>query len=69
MIVVDAAHCPKNHPCPAVRLCPVDAIVQDDIFSAPRIDHERCIECGACVSACRVFQEVATPVAEATAAG
>lgn len=69
MIQVDEARCPKNHPCPAVRVCPVDAIIQDDIFSAPRIDHETCIECGACVSACRVFRQVEAPVSSAATAG
>ena len=48
MIAVNEHACPQNHPCPAVRSCPVGAIIQDDIFSAPRIDHELCTECGAC---------------------
>jgi Fe-S-cluster-containing hydrogenase component 2 len=55
MIRVNESACPQNHPCPAVKSCPEGAIVQDDISSAPRIDHERCTECGACTSACRVF--------------
>jgi Fe-S-cluster-containing hydrogenase component 2 len=41
-----------------VATCPQGAIVQDDIFSAPRIDHEKCTECGLCETACRVFQNV-----------
>jgi Fe-S-cluster-containing hydrogenase component 2 len=67
MILVDEASCPKNHPCPAVRMCPVDAIVQDTIFSAPRIDQEKCIDCGACTSACRTFVHVDEPVGAALA--
>ena len=58
MIAVNEYACPQNHPCPAVRSCPVDAIVQDDIFSAPRVDHELCTDCGACTMACRVFSQV-----------
>jgi Fe-S-cluster-containing hydrogenase component 2 len=61
MINVNEAACPKNHPCPAVSYCPEGAIVQDDIYSAPRIDHELCTECGACTSVCRVFSRVAEP--------
>ena len=62
MIAVNEHACPQNHPCPAVRSCPVGAIIQDDIFSAPRIDHEFCTECGACPQACRVFSQVADEV-------
>jgi Fe-S-cluster-containing hydrogenase component 2 len=68
MILVDESRCPKNHPCPSIGLCPVDAIIQDDIFSAPRIDQEKCIACGACTSACRAFVEVEDPVEAATLA-
>lgn len=58
MIDVNAHACPQNHPCPAVATCPFGAIVQDDIFSAPRIDHEKCTECGVCTQVCRVFAQV-----------
>jgi Pyruvate/2-oxoacid:ferredoxin oxidoreductase delta subunit len=61
MIHVNENACPQNHPCPAVSYCPEGAIVQDDIYSAPRIDHEKCTECGVCTSQCRVFTRVAEP--------
>jgi ferredoxin len=47
MIVVNDRFCPQNHRCPAVVYCPQGAIVQADIYSAPRVDHELCTECGA----------------------
>ncbi len=62
MIVVDERLCPQNHPCPAASSCPQGAIVQDDVFSAPRIDQELCTECGLCTRACRVFSFAADEV-------
>jgi len=56
MVTVNSHMCPQNHPCPAVRSCPVDAIYQEDIYSAPKIDEEKCISCGECTLACRVFK-------------
>ncbi len=58
MIVVNDRFCPQNHRCPAVSYCPQDAIVQEDIYSAPRIDHELCTDCGACTRVCRTFSLV-----------
>lgn len=58
MIAVNVHACPQNHPCPAVHHCPQGAIIQADIFSAPRVDHELCTECGACAQVCRVFSQV-----------
>jgi Fe-S-cluster-containing hydrogenase component 2 len=43
--------CPQNHPCPCVRICPVDAVRQEG-FDAPKIDETKCIECGECVRFC-----------------
>ena len=40
MIITNPLACPQNHACPAVRRCPAEAIVQDDIYSAPRIEQE-----------------------------
>ena len=58
MIAVTVHACPQNHPCPAVQYCPEGAIIQDDIYSAPRIDEGPCTECGACTKVCRVFSKV-----------
>ena len=43
--------CPQNHKCPAVEVCPVGALSQDE-FDAPEIDHEQCIKCGKCSNFC-----------------
>ena len=43
--------CPKNHKCPAVKVCPVGALSQKD-FSVPIIDYDRCIKCGKCSNFC-----------------
>ncbi|MCA1981225.1 MAG: 4Fe-4S binding protein [Calditerrivibrio sp.] len=58
MIIVRSELCPQNHPCPVIRLCPVQAIKQDSFYEAPYIDKEKCIDCGKCARACRVFQKV-----------
>lgn len=58
MIAINEWACPQNHPCPAVRYCPVGAIIQDDIYSVPRIDQESCTDCGTCTQVCRVFSQV-----------
>jgi ferredoxin len=68
MIVVNDRFCPQNHRCPAVSYCPQRAIVQEDIYSAPRIDHDLCTECGACTQVCRTFSLVHDEVAVAEAA-
>ena len=43
--------CPQNHPCPAVRVCPVGAIKQNH-YKLPTIDEEKCIKCKKCVLYC-----------------
>lgn len=50
-IYVDKKRCPQNHPCPAVGICPVDAIAQSG-FSAPVIDENKCIKCKKCIRFC-----------------
>jgi Fe-S-cluster-containing hydrogenase component 2 len=58
MIAVNEQACPQNHACPATRHCPSGAIIQDDLHSAPRIDHDLCTDCGACSRVCPVFSVV-----------
>lgn len=48
-IVVE--HCPQNHKCPAVKVCPVGALSQKG-FEAPKIDYDKCIGCGKCAKLC-----------------
>lgn len=59
-INVNKKRCPQNHPCPAVRVCPVQAIVQVG-FAAPTVDQDTCIDCGKCIRYCPMgvfsFQE------------
>ena len=43
--------CPKNHKCPAVKVCHVKALSQKD-FNAPIVDHNKCIKCGKCANLC-----------------
>jgi Fe-S-cluster-containing hydrogenase component 2 len=63
VIVTNPEACPQNHACPAARYCPAGAIIQDNIYSAPRIDHDLCTDCGACSRVCRrVFSHVADEV-------
>lgn len=50
-LVVRANRCPQNHPCPAVRVCPVKAIKQQG-FGLPRVDMNLCIKCGKCINFC-----------------
>jgi ferredoxin len=50
-IVVIKNLCPQNHPCPAVGVCPVGALVQEG-FRAPIVDNSKCISCGECVQTC-----------------
>lgn len=50
-ISVNEKRCPQNHPCPAVRVCPVSAIVQVG-YAAPGVDAVVCIDCGKCIRYC-----------------
>ena len=44
--------CVKNHMCPIINICPVNAISQESKISAPIIDKDKCINCGKCVKYC-----------------
>lgn len=48
---IDAAKCPQNHRCPMLKVCPVGAITQEG-FGLPKIDPNKCIECGKCARVC-----------------
>ena len=50
-LVVNKSRCPQNHACPAVKVCPVDALTQEG-FAAPTVNMEKCIKCGKCVKFC-----------------
>jgi ferredoxin len=43
--------CPQNHPCPAIKVCPADALSQEK-FNAPEVDEDLCIDCGKCMEVC-----------------
>ena len=51
VIRVNKNRCPENHPCPSVRVCPVEALKQVR-YSAPTADMDKCIKCGKCVRYC-----------------
>ncbi|MEI6132898.1 MAG: 4Fe-4S binding protein [Bacillota bacterium] len=50
-IIVNKASCPQNHRCPAINVCPADAITQEG-NGLPVIDQEKCIQCEKCVMYC-----------------
>lgn len=50
-ITVNEHRCPQNHPCPAVRVCPVGAIKQKG-YDLPEIDYNKCIKCKKCIKFC-----------------
>lgn len=51
-LVVNAKRCTQNHRCPAIAVCPKNAISQKNNFSLPVIDQEKCIVCGKCIHYC-----------------
>lgn len=50
-LVVVKENCSKNHPCPSVPICPVNALKQTE-FDAPTVDLDTCIRCGKCTNFC-----------------
>ncbi|NSW51256.1 MAG: 4Fe-4S binding protein [Anaerolineae bacterium] len=50
-ISINEKRCPQNHPCPAVRVCPTQAIIQSG-FKAPTVDQNKCVDCGKCIRYC-----------------
>ncbi len=51
-LTINPKRCPQNHRCPAISVCPKQAITQKDFFSLPQIDEERCVSCGKCIQYC-----------------
>jgi Fe-S-cluster-containing hydrogenase component 2 len=50
-VAIAVSRCPQNHPCPAVRVCPVSALTQNG-YAAPVVNAAACIDCGKCVRVC-----------------
>lgn len=50
-LVIQNRLCPKNHKCPAVKACPVNALSQEGT-EAPTVNAETCIACGKCATVC-----------------
>ncbi|MFC2133433.1 4Fe-4S binding protein [Bacteroidota bacterium] len=55
MIQINEESCPKNHRCPVISACPVGAIEQENPYSAPKINEDKCSDCGLCTNYCPVF--------------
>ena len=51
-IIIKEELCPKNHSCPVISVCPEEAIIQNNPFSAPIIESENCADCGLCANYC-----------------
>jgi Fe-S-cluster-containing hydrogenase component 2 len=51
ILYVNPRRCPQNHPCPAIRVCPTNALSQRG-YGLPQVDMEKCIRCGKCVRYC-----------------
>jgi Fe-S-cluster-containing hydrogenase component 2 len=51
VIIVNKKLCLKDHECPAVKICPMEALSQSN-FKAPKVDPEKCTECGKCIDFC-----------------
>ena len=52
LVKIDVHKCPQDHSCPAVRVCPVGALTQDNKYSAPIVHEDVCIGCGKCAMVC-----------------
>ena len=51
-LTINKDKCPQNHRCPSIAVCPKGAITQEDIYSLPVVDAEKCILCGKCIQFC-----------------
>lgn len=59
-IRINKNRCPQNHPCPAVTVCPVDALKQKG-YRAPEVDMDKCIKCRKCVQYCPMGAIIEVP--------
>lgn len=50
-LTIIVENCPQDHPCPAIAICPMQALTQIE-YHAPIIDYDKCIACGKCSSFC-----------------
>lgn len=50
-VKVTKSKCPQNHGCPAIKVCPSNALTQEG-FNAPVVDISKCIDCGLCTQVC-----------------
>ena len=57
-ITINSSSCPSNHFCPVINMCPSGAIEQEDAYSTPVINNEKCTLCQKCLKACpyRAFE-------------
>lgn len=62
-LIINRNKCPQNHKCPAIAVCPQGAITQENPFSLPVIDTDKCIVCGKCIRFCPMgaFEKIRTP--------
>jgi ferredoxin len=44
--------CPKNHRCPALSVCPVNALEQHGVDAPTLSTNNKCIDCGKCLKIC-----------------
>jgi Fe-S-cluster-containing hydrogenase component 2 len=50
-VTITVRLCPQNHKCPAVRACPVNALIQTGM-AAPELDEAACTDCAKCTVTC-----------------
>ena len=51
-LYVNLERCIGNEKCPAVRVCPMDALYQEKGEMKPSIRTGSCIACGTCIRIC-----------------
>ncbi len=51
-ITVNKDKCPQDHRCPAMAICPKQAITQETIYDLPQVNVDLCILCKKCIQYC-----------------